>query len=114
MQTPGITWQNQTGDVAINHYNLFKEDVQLMKSLGIRYYRCVRMGNHACSGGAEAHAMAECTDLLCAACTARPAGVCSALSVTSFGCAPTPLAMDARADQGHAAGCDALASQATG
>ncbi len=37
--TPGKVVNNATGDVADDHYHRFKEDVQLMKSLGVRTYR---------------------------------------------------------------------------
>ena len=36
---PGAIWRNQTGDVACDHYHRFREDVALMKELGIRAYR---------------------------------------------------------------------------
>src|SRR5689334_18593408 len=37
--TPGKVVNNATGDVADDHYHRFKEDVQLMKSLGVKCYR---------------------------------------------------------------------------
>src|SRR4030095_9090806 len=37
--TPGKTVDNATGDVADDHYHRYKEDVQLMKSLGVTTYR---------------------------------------------------------------------------
>lgn len=37
--TPGKTVENATGDVADDHYHHYKEDVQLMKSLGVKTYR---------------------------------------------------------------------------
>ena len=37
--TPGKTIDNATGDVADDHYHRYKEDVQLMKSLGVKTYR---------------------------------------------------------------------------
>ncbi len=37
--TPGKTVDNATGDVADDHYHRYKEDVQLMKSLGVKTYR---------------------------------------------------------------------------
>ncbi len=43
-QTPGITFENQTGDVAIDHYHRYKEDVALMKQLGIKHYRYAGAG----------------------------------------------------------------------
>lgn len=38
-QTPGKTYNNETGNVACDHYRLFKEDVALMKRLGFKAYR---------------------------------------------------------------------------
>jgi beta-glucosidase len=37
--TPGKTYQGQTGDVADDSYHRYKEDVQLLKNLGVRGYR---------------------------------------------------------------------------
>jgi beta-glucosidase len=37
--TPGKTFEGQTGDVADDSYHLYKEDVQLLKDLGVRGYR---------------------------------------------------------------------------
>jgi beta-glucosidase len=37
--TPGRTVNNATGDVANDHYHLYKGDVQLMKALGVKAYR---------------------------------------------------------------------------
>jgi beta-galactosidase len=37
--TPGRTKNGDTGDVAIDHYHRYKEDIQLMKSMNIRAYR---------------------------------------------------------------------------
>jgi beta-glucosidase len=37
--TPGKTVDNATGDVADDHYHLYKGDVQLMKALGVKAYR---------------------------------------------------------------------------
>jgi beta-glucosidase len=37
--TPGKTVNNATGDVANDHYHLYKADVQLMKALGVKAYR---------------------------------------------------------------------------
>jgi beta-glucosidase len=36
---PGAVWEGQTGDVACDHYHLWREDVALMKALGLRAYR---------------------------------------------------------------------------
>jgi beta-glucosidase len=37
--TPGRVQNNETGDVALDHYHRFKEDVQLQKALGATAYR---------------------------------------------------------------------------
>jgi beta-glucosidase len=37
--TPGKTVGNATGDVSTDHYHRYKEDVQLMKALGLKIYR---------------------------------------------------------------------------
>ncbi|HEX2267884.1 MAG TPA: family 1 glycosylhydrolase, partial [Pyrinomonadaceae bacterium] len=37
--TPGKVVNNANGDVANNHYHLYKGDVQLMKALGAKAYR---------------------------------------------------------------------------
>src|SRR5438034_8363683 len=37
--TPGNIKDGTTGDVAIDHYHRYKEDVQLLKALGTRAYR---------------------------------------------------------------------------
>ncbi|QWF14910.1 GH1 family beta-glucosidase [Lysobacter capsici] len=37
--TPGMTLNGDTGDVACDHYRRWKEDVALMKSLGLQAYR---------------------------------------------------------------------------
>jgi len=37
--TPGKTFHGETGDVADDSYNLYKEDVKLLKSLGVSGYR---------------------------------------------------------------------------
>ena len=36
---PGAIWKDQSGDVACDHYNRWKQDVALMKSLGLQAYR---------------------------------------------------------------------------
>src|SRR6266576_4251667 len=36
---PGKVVNNATGDVADDHYHRYKEDVQLMKALGVKAYR---------------------------------------------------------------------------
>ena len=38
-QKPGTVWNGHTGDVACDHYHLYKEDVALMKDLGLQAYR---------------------------------------------------------------------------
>ena len=37
--TPGATYNGDTGDIACNHYHLYKKDVALMKSLEVKAYR---------------------------------------------------------------------------
>lgn len=37
--TPGRVVNNETGDVACDHYNRYREDVALMKSIGLQAYR---------------------------------------------------------------------------
>src|SRR5262245_47013650 len=37
--TPGKTYAGATGDVADDHYHRYKDDVQLMKALGVKTYR---------------------------------------------------------------------------
>lgn len=36
---PGKTHNNETGDIACDHYHKFKEDIQLMKDMGVNAYR---------------------------------------------------------------------------
>lgn len=38
-RTPGKVVNMDTGAVAVDHYHRYKEDVQLMKAIGLRYYR---------------------------------------------------------------------------
>jgi beta-glucosidase len=38
-QRPGRVWEGQNGDVACDHYHRFREDVALMKQLGLKAYR---------------------------------------------------------------------------
>jgi beta-glucosidase len=38
-RTPGKTVEGATGDVSTDHYHRYKEDVQLMKALGVKTYR---------------------------------------------------------------------------
>src|SRR4051794_18218732 len=37
--TPGLIEDGTTGDVAIDHYHRYREDVQLLKALGVAAYR---------------------------------------------------------------------------
>jgi len=37
--TPGRIERNETGDVAVDHYHRFKDDIRLMKALGAKAYR---------------------------------------------------------------------------
>jgi 6-phospho-beta-glucosidase len=39
VRIPGKTYNGTTGDVAADHYNRFKEDVQTMKDMGLQTYR---------------------------------------------------------------------------
>ena len=36
---PGAIWQGQTGDVACDHYHRYREDVALMREIGLPAYR---------------------------------------------------------------------------
>lgn len=36
---PGKVYRGQTGDVACDHYHLFRKDIRLMASLGVKHYR---------------------------------------------------------------------------
>jgi len=36
---PGNIWNNETGDVACDHYHRYEEDVKLLKELGVNTYR---------------------------------------------------------------------------
>ncbi|HEX7063433.1 MAG TPA: GH1 family beta-glucosidase [Bacillales bacterium] len=38
-RTPGKVYENHNGDVACDHYHLYKDDIQLMADLGIQSYR---------------------------------------------------------------------------
>ncbi len=38
-QLPGKVYQNQNGNKACDHYHRFREDVQLMKTMGVKAYR---------------------------------------------------------------------------
>jgi beta-glucosidase len=37
--TPGMTQDGDTGDIACDHYNRYRDDVELMRSLGLQAYR---------------------------------------------------------------------------
>src|SRR6202046_4175136 len=37
--TPGKTFQGETGDIADDSYHLYKEDIKLLKNLGVSVYR---------------------------------------------------------------------------
>ena len=39
VRIPGKTFKGTTGDVAVDHYNRYKEDVQLMAEMGMKAYR---------------------------------------------------------------------------
>ena len=36
---PGAIYQGQNGDVACDHYHRWREDIRLMKELGVKAYR---------------------------------------------------------------------------
>ncbi|MBN1943567.1 MAG: beta-glucosidase [Phycisphaerae bacterium] len=36
---PGLVFENQTGEITCDHYHRYKEDVKIMKDLGIQVYR---------------------------------------------------------------------------
>ncbi len=39
VHTPGKIYRGETGDISIDHYHKFKEDIALMASMGIPAYR---------------------------------------------------------------------------
>lgn len=39
VRIPNKTFKNTTGDVAVDHYHRFKEDVKLMAEMGLKAYR---------------------------------------------------------------------------
>ena len=39
VHTPGLTSDGDTGDVACDHYNRYRDDIALMRSLGLQAYR---------------------------------------------------------------------------
>eukprot|EP00878_Enallax_costatus_P008466 GHUV01008850.1.p1 GENE.GHUV01008850.1~~GHUV01008850.1.p1 ORF type:complete len:152 (+),score=43.41 GHUV01008850.1:410-865(+) len=38
-QTPGNVFGNHTGNLAADHYHLYKQDIKLMVALGVKHYR---------------------------------------------------------------------------
>lgn len=38
-RTPGKVYGGATGDVACDHYHRYKEDIKMMKELGVTHYR---------------------------------------------------------------------------
>ena len=38
-RNPGRIWEGQTGEIACDHYHRYKEDVSLMKAIGLKAYR---------------------------------------------------------------------------
>ncbi|MEH7414586.1 family 1 glycosylhydrolase [Neobacillus drentensis] len=38
-QTPGKVWRDIPGDVAVDHYHRYREDIQHMKEIGVNSYR---------------------------------------------------------------------------
>jgi len=41
---PGTIAMDHTGDRATDHYHRFKEDIELMKQIGLKAYRSARRG----------------------------------------------------------------------
>ena len=39
VRIPGKTFQGTTGDKAVDHYHMYKEDVRLMAEMGLKTYR---------------------------------------------------------------------------
>lgn len=39
VKLPGTTFKGTTGDIAVDHYNRYKEDVALMAEMGLKAYR---------------------------------------------------------------------------
>ncbi|HRF95242.1 MAG TPA: family 1 glycosylhydrolase, partial [Aggregatilineales bacterium] len=37
--TPNKIWQDETGDVACDHYHRYEDDIALMKQIGLQAYR---------------------------------------------------------------------------
>jgi beta-glucosidase len=53
--TPGKTYHGETGDVADDSYHLYKEDVQLLKNLGVHAYRMSISWSRVIPQGKGAH-----------------------------------------------------------
>lgn len=49
--TPGKTFQGDTGDIPDDSYHLYKEDVKLLKNLGVKGYRFSISGSRIFPGG---------------------------------------------------------------
>lgn len=45
---PGHIYENQTGDIACDHIHRFKEDVAIMKKMGLKAYRFSWIGHVFC------------------------------------------------------------------
>ena len=39
VRIPGKTYKETTGDVAVDHYHRYKEDIRLMAEMGLKTYR---------------------------------------------------------------------------
>ena len=63
MLAAGQIADNTTGNVACDMYNRWQEDIALMKSLGIKNYRCVGLqaGLCACLRGSHLACAVMCT-----------------------------------------------------
>ena len=46
--TPGLVANGDTGDVACDHYHRWKDDVALMRELGLKAYRSACRGRGSC------------------------------------------------------------------
>lgn len=49
---PGTTFEGTTGDIAVDHYHRFREDVALMAEMGLQSYRFSISGRACCPPGA--------------------------------------------------------------
>lgn len=45
VRIPGKTFQGTTGDKAVDHYHMYKEDVRLMAEMGLKTYRFPSRGH---------------------------------------------------------------------